>query len=285
MHVIDLPELTLNDAHPFLNNRGLKSSTLAKFGAGFTQGGDVVTAVYLNDQGLPILCKHRGKGKKFWVEGSENAKDVGLYGWHAANTRKNLLIVEGETDAWSAYQMLDGTYSVVSVPFGCEDAATRVLMDLEKIEKYERVVVLLDSDKPGQAAQAAILEILPGAYAATHATGYKDASDYLQAGEIKAFTAAVWGAVSVAPSGFLDTNTLVAQTKEFLENQDQSIGLSFGYQGLDEMLGGQRPGEVMTWAAGTGGGKSTMMRNLLWKLTSAGVKTLYLPFEDLVQAS
>ena len=51
------------------------------------------------------------------------------------------------------------------------------------------------------------------------------------------------------------------------------------------MLGGQRPGEVITWAAGTGGGKSTMMRNLLWKLTQQEVKTLYLPFEDLVQAS
>jgi hypothetical protein len=110
MNVIDLPsDLTLDDNHPFLKKRGLKAATLAKFGAGFTQGGEVVTAVYLNDRGLPIMCKHRGKGKKFWIEGSENTEHIGLYGWHAANTRKNLLIVEGEVDAWSAYQMLDGT--------------------------------------------------------------------------------------------------------------------------------------------------------------------------------
>ncbi len=285
MQVIDLPEITLDDAHPFLAQRRLAAATLAKYGAGFTDGGATVSAPYFNDAGLPVLIKHRGRGKKFWLSGSENRDSIGLYGWHAASTRKYLLIVEGEVDAWSAHQMLGGSVSVVSVPNGVNDAAKRVLMDLEKIEKYERVTIMFDADPQGREAQEKVLEVLPGAYSASHATGFKDASDYLQAGATQAFKEAFWGAVSVAPSGFLDKGEIISRTRDFLTNPDQSIGLSFGFEGLDEMLGGQRPGEVITWAAGTGGGKSTIMRNLLWKLTTAGIKTLYLPFEDLTEAA
>jgi len=51
------------------------------------------------------------------------------------------------------------------------------------------------------------------------------------------------------------------------------------------MLGGQRPGEVITWVGGTGSGKSSFIRQLLANLYESGTKSLYVPLEDLPEVS
>lgn len=282
---IPMPELSIPETHGFLRKRGLKPETLAKYGAGFTDDGKVVTAVYYNDEGLPVFAKHRNSAKKFWNDGGENLPLIGLYGWHSASTKKYLLIVEGEVDAWSAWQMLEGYFTVVSIPNGVADAAERVRMDLPRIEQYEKVYVAFDSDKQGQDAQAAVLDVLDGGYAVTLPTGYKDASDMLQAGEAKAFKDAVWAGQRVTPSGFVDRETLIGRTLDFLRDKNKRVGHSFGWPGLDEMFGGQRPGEVLTWVSGSGIGKSSLLRNLLWNLYKDGVKSAYLPFEDMTEVA
>lgn len=282
---IDLPaDLVIKKDHPFLDKRHLKPETLAKYGAGFTDDGTVFTAVYYHD-GMPVFAKHRSADKRFWNTGAENLPMLGLYGWHAASTKKYALIVEGEVDALSAWQMMGGMMTVLSPPNGVGDAAERVRRDLPQLDQYEKVYVAMDADRPGQETQQAILDVLDGGYAVTLPTGFKDASEMLMAGEEKAFQAAVWAGQRVTPSGFVDSATLIDRTLDFLRDKNKRVGIPFGWDGLDEMFGGQRPGEVLTWVSGSGTGKSTVVRHLLWNLHNQGVKSAYLPFEDMTEVA
>lgn len=285
MTPIELPEMAIPEEHPFLSKRRLDPETLAKYGAGFTDDGKVVTAVYYDTNGVPVFAKHRNSAKKFWNTGGDNIDLIGLYGWQAAATKKYALIVEGEVDAWSAYQMMGGYMSVLSIPNGVADAAERVKTDLPKLDSYEKVYVAFDADKQGQKAQQEVLEVLDGGYAVSLPTGFKDASDMLQAGEEKAFAQAVWAGQRVTPSGFVDHETLIGRTLDFLRDKNKRVGISFGWDGLDEMFGGQRPGEVATWVSGTGVGKSSLLRNLLYNLHLQGVPSAYIPFEDMTEVS
>jgi len=60
-------------------------------------------------------------------------------------------------------------------------------------------------------------------------------------------------------------------------------GKPTGYDGLDKLIGGWRAGEVTTIVAGTGIGKSSVTRALCYKQIMLGVKTLYIPLEDMLE--
>lgn len=284
MKAIELPHITADSDHPFLVGRGLKAESLNAYGAGFTDDGkELYMPSYVD--GFPVFAKIRGKGKKFWSVG-ELPHDFGLYGWHSPSTKKHVLIVEGEADAWAAFQMMEGRMSVLSVPLGAKDAHDRVRADLHLLEQYERIYVMLDNDKEGQAATARVLEVLNPAlaYPVVGREGYKDASDYLKEGATDLFRTVVYAAQHVIPAGFVSPEERAKRALAFYQDENSRQGISFGYPALDAMMGGQRPGEVISWIGGTGSAKSTTMRSLLHKLYTTKTKTLYVPLEDLPEA-
>jgi len=289
MTTIDLPELNV-EQNAWLRARKLKPETLALYQAGFYEYAEDRRELWMpsyDNSGLPIFAKVRKKNnddgsKNFRTEGSV-PKGFGLYGWHSPNRKSYVLIVEGEADAWAAHQMLNGYMTVVSVPCGAGDAHTRVLNDLQRLESYERIYVMLDNDEPGRKALSKVLDVLDPykTYVVYGTDQYKDASDYLKDNAVALFESVVWGAKTITPTCFQTTEERVQRALNFYTNEDSRQGISFGYQGLDAMMGGQRPGEVIAWIGGTGSGKSTVMRSLLNKLYHNGTKALYAPLEDL----
>ena len=282
MEAIELPTLVVPEDHPFIKSRGLHVDSLLAYGAGFD--GDTLWMPSYVD-GFPIFAKLRARGKKFWSVGAL-PHHFGLYGWQSPSTKKHVLIVEGEADAWAAYQMMEGRMTVLSVPLGVKDAVARVKNDLPLLEQFERIYVMFDNDSPGQEAQRGVVSIINPAltYPVIGREGFKDASDYLKAGEIDLFREVVYAAQHIVPPGFTTPEERAQRALRFFQDKDAREGISFGYPGLDGMMGGQRPGEVITWVGGTGSGKSSLMRALLGKLYEQQVKTLYVPLEDLPEA-
>lgn len=173
------------------------------------------------------------------------------------------VVVTGNCDALAANQMTG--YAAVSIPFGAEAAEKHIKKSLRWIEKFDDVVVCFDSDEPGQRSQAAVMKLLkPGkARAMTLPLGFKDANDMLKAGKADEFKTAYFAAQSVLPRGIVGKQELIDRTVAFLGDKARRRGFSTGYDGLDDLLGGWREGEVHTIAAGTGVGKAHPVSSLI----------------------
>ena len=88
--------------------------------------------------------------------------------------------------------------------------------------------------------------------------GYKDASDALQADDLKAITRAVWDAKPYRPDGIVDGKSLL----DLVTTPNPPNDYEYPYSGLNQVLNGVRFGELVTITAGSGIGKSSFCREL-----------------------
>jgi len=75
---------------------------------------------------------------------------------------------------------------------------------------------------------------------------------------------AIWNAQSYKPSGILSGADL--WTAMVAYNLKESTPYPNCFPGLNEKLKGMRTGEITLWTSGTGAGKSTIMREIIWGL-------------------
>jgi len=114
-----------------------------------------------------------------------------LWGQHIAmkNGGKKLFITEGRLDAMSLYQSLfdhkprgySGKPSVVSVTKGATSAVKDLMNNRNFVDRYEEVILVLDSDDAGQKAVRDVLKVFPRFKVAR--LPMKDANEMLQAGQ------------------------------------------------------------------------------------------------------
>ena len=250
-----------------LNARGLREETCKKYGYAVGTFGreekPVQIAPYYDAKGNLIAQKLRDADKKFTVLGDGKAIGKCLFGanlWRESGRR--IVITEGEIDAMSVAQAMGLTWPAVSVPNGADGAVKSVKANLEWLETYEEVVIWFDNDEPGRKASVAVAELLsPGKAKVVHLEA-KDANALLQAGDVKAISTAVWEAKVYRPDGIvsgeeISLDSMLAATP---------TGYSTPYPGLDRMVGGLRQGELILFTAGTGIGKSTLVRELGYHL-------------------
>lgn len=243
--------------------RKLLSDTLKKFGyrLGQYKGKQCHIAPYYKD-GQLVGQKLRFANKQFMVLGTvtEGAELFGQHLWNPSKFRQRLVIVEGEIDALSYAQATALSWPVVSIPNGAKSAVKAVKRNLEFVESFEEVVLLFDMDEPGQDAARKVAEILtPGkAKIARLPDGMKDASDMLKARRVKELVTAVWDAKSTRPDGIVNGADLWEEV-----SRKVVMGTPYPFKFLNEgWLYGQRPGEIVTWVAGSGLGKSAFVREI-----------------------
>ena len=94
-----------------------------------------------------------------------------------------------------------------------------------------------------------------------HEDGHEDANDYLKAGKREAFVRQWWDSKPYTPAGIVN----LADIADSLYDDDVETVL-YPYNGLNDKLFGIRTGELVTFTAGTGAGKSSMMRELMYHL-------------------
>lgn len=219
---------------------------------------------YHDTQGAKIATKTRyTKLKEFSIQG--NTKDSGLFGQHLFSKNKYCIITEGELDALSSYQMmLKGNYHtpVVSIKNGISSAVKDIKNSLEWLENnFDNVIINFDNDEHGIDGAMKVAELFsPGKCKIMHLPeGFKDASDCLTKNKIQIYNKTFWDAKVFAPDGIINANTLLDDvlkpiTKSFVQ---------YPFEGLNKITYGLRPSELVTFTAGSGLGKTQVMREVV----------------------
>jgi len=218
-------------------------------------------APFYDAEGTMVAQKVRLPGKDFVVLGDLKAS-LPLFGQHLCRDGGKMIVVtEGELDAMSVTQAMGLTWPAVSIPQGAPSAKKAIAKALGFLEAFEKVVFMFDQDDVGQAAMADCLPLLsPGkAYVATLPAGMKDANDMVKAARSKELVDAIWGARKYVPEVLNDIDD------ELIDDacEEQGWGLPWPYVSMTKATYGILRGCVYTWGAGTGSGKTTLMRMLM----------------------
>ncbi len=265
-----------------LTDRGISLDTAKKFGVKSTKNpdGSIQSHMYPYYIANEIVgTKVREcKTKEFIWRGSP--KGTLLFGQQLCQTGgKFITITEGECDAMAAYEMMGSKWPVVSVKNGAGGGVKDIKENLEFLESFDNVVVCFDNDKAGyEAAQKVARLFKPGKGKIVKLPDeFKDPNDMLRNKRSSAFMAAWWSAKTYTPAGVLN----ITDMKEEFYKNDEKEAIDYPWAGLNDMLYGMRRGELVTLAAGTGTGKSSVVRELEhWLLKTTEDKIGILALEE-----
>ena len=210
----------------------------------------------------PCAFKVRGKADKtFRTIGDFTG--VGMFGQHKYGNydRKRVVVVEGEFDALAARQMLDGKVSVVSLSKGAQGAAKDFKENYQFLDGHAEIIICFDADEAGRAAVEKAADVFAGKLRIMKLDPKdgKDACDYLKAGKQKLFTDLYWSASPFTPDGVLS----VEELWERLNRERPSAMGDYPWAPLNELTYGFRPTELITICAGSGLGKSSILREIV----------------------
>jgi len=213
--------------------------------------------------------------KEFFSEG-EKHKKTGLFGQHLfSEGGKFITITEGELDCLAAYQMMGSKWPVISVRNGAASALNEIKYNLDYLGSFQHVVLCFDNDEPGIKATREIANLLePGRCKIMHLSK-KDACEYLMHGQTQKFVQDFWNARTYTPEGILCGPDI----EKILFSEEKIESYPYPWDSLNSMTYGMRRGELVLVTAGSGIGKSSVMRELahyLMKTANEKVGCLFL---------
>ncbi len=267
-----------------LPKRGITEETAKFFNYGIADynGSPVQVATYEDQLGRQSAQHIRFKDKRFiWVGDCKNVQLWGQKLWRQHGSYGNVfaVITEGEIDAMSISQVQGNKFPVVSLPSGAQSANKYLAANLKWLNQFSKIVLCFDSDEPGiQAAEKAI-EILPAGKAAICRLPRKDANEMLLAGEAEELKSLLWKATPVRPDSILNASDLW----EELTKEGASSVCPFPYPLLDQFTRGFRKSQMITIAAGSGTGKSSLCRELAHHFLKNKLTVGYIALEESVQ--
>ena len=262
-----------------LPNRKINEKTARFYGyMTLEKDGKRVEIAPFKRDGKVIAQKLRGANKAFQWRGETSG--VPLWGQHLwKNSRgKRVVITEGEIDCMTVSQLLDNKWPVVSLPSGAAGAAKAVKDNIEFLGGYEEIVLMFDMDDAGREAVERVAEILPPGRCKVASLPYKDANECLLNNQGKAIINAMWEAQRYSP----DEIVHVSQVEASDENERLKV-YPFPFDSLSEFLLGQRSGEITLWSSGTGSGKSTILREIVYHHLTEGRSVGVIMIEEAPQ--
>jgi len=243
--------------------RRLSPHTCKKFSCLHTTDRTYFGFYHEDDHRTPIAAKIRYPGKKFMIVGKW--EDATLFGQHAftTNSGKYITITEGEIDAMSAYQMTGSKYPTVSLRNGAQSAKKDCQKQKRWLDKFERIYICFDNDEHGIKAAKEVASLFKDkAYIIKHDNEFKDASDYLVAGEEEKFKKIFWSAEKHIPEEILNGGDLWERVK----NPPCHSDLGYPFTDMNRLTYGIREKELITICAGSGLGKSQFMREIIYEV-------------------
>jgi len=241
--------------------RSLTKQTCERYG--IRVNGNRTIFEYRDADGMITARKVRaGSKENQYTEGLWS--DSTLFGQHMFNGGGlTVTITEGEFDAAAAYQMFGSKYPVVSVKNGARAALKDCKRNYEWLDSFDKVVVCFDADEAGQRAAKEVAALFAGkARIMRMPHGFKDANELLEQGRVKEFTESWWQAELFTPDGILAGRSLWSLVNE----PDARPSAYYPWKGLNKITHGIRPTELCTLTAGSGVGKSAVMRELVYHL-------------------
>lgn len=217
----------------------------------------------------------RVEDKSFYAIGKVKSSDMFGYTQAMDSGSKTLYITEGEDDTLALYQVLKDFLpekwahlhpAVVSLKDGAGSAVKSIETSHDLLATFKEVVLVLDMDKPGQAAtdQLCKLLTLPTKVAKF---SEKDANDMLLAGKEKQLhKACVFDARVKRPDGIKTVRDLY----------DEALtpvvwGRPWPWPTMTKFTYGKRRGELIIVGAGAGCGKTEMLKEMIQSDTDEGL--------------
>jgi len=194
--------------------------------------------------------------KKFAWRG--DTTDLPLFGQHLWNGKgKRIVVTEGQIDCLTVSQLWGNRWPVVSLPNGTGNAAQAIRTNLTFLSGYDEIVLCFDMDEPGAKAAVQCAELLPpGRVKITNLT-HKDPNECVLRGDSQRLLSSIYESKAYQPDG------VVAAADVGKDKKKQRVW-TYPWRGLTTSLVGQRSGEITLWASGTGSGKSTVMREIVY---------------------
>lgn len=219
---------------------------------------------YFDENGAHVANKVRRKGEKaFYWEG--DVQRGTLFGQQLFPPGgKAITIVEGECDALAGFQLTGSRYPCVSVKSSSE-AKRNCADNFEYLNSFEKIVLVFDSDEPGQKAAAQVAQLFqPGKVHIVKLEKAKDPNDYLIQGLEKEYINEWFRAPVYMPDG-LRIGTDGALLDEILNYKEPEC-IPYPWPGLNAKLYGIRLSELTLFTADTGIGKTTFMKEIEYSL-------------------
>lgn len=249
------------DGHQPIDDRKLSFATVKKFNVTVEQGVAQYYPYYDSDKNH-VANKVRRAGKQFTWEGTP--KVATLFGQHVfgKESAKGITITEGELDAMACYQLLGSRYPAVSV-HNAQSAKKNCQQNYKYLDSFKEIVICFDNDEAGKRASDEVAKLFPNkAKVMIHSNGMKDACDYLMADRDEEFRNAWFGAEKYTPAGIVSGKSLY----NTLKNKKQPECLTLPWTALQDLTYGLRRGEMWTITAGSGMGKTQVLRELAYHI-------------------
>ncbi len=241
-------------------DRRLDVDICKKFGVKTTSKGHHLFPVYDKDTGDLTGIKERFYPEKvFKIHGVVN--NAMLFGQQAfPKTGLSTTITEGEYDAMAAYKMSGSKYPHFSVFNGSGSAVKECKRNFEALRQYKNIVLNFDADKPGQEAVEKVGPMFAGKAKVLALTEGKDACDYLKANKQRKYVDEFHRSRQYTLGGIINGADTWEKYKE--EKNVKSIPFPEAWKELNQKTYGIRMGEIVLFTAGTGTGKSQILREL-----------------------
>lgn len=218
---------------------------------------------YYDTNGTLVAAKVRNIAeKKFHTEG-EWGKAV-LFGQQLYSSGgKYVTVVEGEFDALAAFQATGSKWPCVSIRNGASNALKDCRAAYEWLDSFENIVICFDNDEPGKKAAKEVAELFGNkAKVFKHEPDMKDACDYTANNKEGLFIQRWWQAEAYIPDGIVAGNSLW----DLVSKPPEAAQCMYPWEGLNKITYGIRFGELVTLTAGSGMGKSQILREILWNI-------------------
>lgn len=199
--------------------------------------------------------------KEFRAYPGPNGEEIGTAGLFGRNlfdpgSHKYVTITEGELDAVSLAQVLGSP--VVSV-HSSSSAKLDCSVDRSWLNSFERIYLAFDADGPGRDAADAVASLFDcNKLYQVKFTRFKDANEYLQAGEPDELRNIWWNAKRYQPDSIKSS---FSDFKQILM-EPMAKGISYPFPTLTYMTYGIRTGESVLLTAQEGVGKTEIMHTI-----------------------
>ncbi len=243
-------------------DRAIPADVIARYKIG-EDGDDIVFPFLLPDGILALVKKRKAVDGAKPVPTAKDCEPV-LFGWQAIpDSAREIVITEGEIDAlsWAAYG-----WPAVSVPFGGGGGAKQqwIENDFERMDRFERIYIATDMDKPGDEAAEAIADRLGRHRCMRVVMPAKDANECLVSGVQKSeMDAAIYAAKHLDPEGLRHATDFAGNVIAlFWPPYDKPEGYRMPYPkfGCKLLF---RPAEVTLWTGDSGAGKSQILSDCI----------------------
>lgn len=237
----------------------------------------------ISKKGKIVGYKCRELPKKFGGSIGDCKGDTELFGQRLFKPGGRLIIVtEGEEDALASYaitkHMSKGNrgYASVSITNGLNSAIKSVSANIEYLQSFDKVIFCFDNEPDAQEMAQKVCELLEPGKAYNMTLPLKDASDMCMERKFSEYMDGIYQAKAITPQGLV----LSSSTWDTWVNRFNYEAVSLPEEwGLDHLLPGIRLGDLYTIGAGTGVGKSTMLKILqlhLFENTEDGIGVIAL---------